>query len=130
MLFMIIEHFKDVAAIGERFRAKGRMLPEGVIYQASWIDAAANRCFQLMEAPHEESLRPWLAAWNDLTDFEVVPVTTSAEFWSTRKQGCNTLILHPLRRLRRHPLAINADHKRAFYAFSSTALDAESNITA
>ena len=84
MLFMIIEHFKDVAAIGERFRAKGRMLPEDVTYHASWIDSARLRCFQVMEAPHEESLRPWLAAWNDLTDFEVIPVLASAEFWSTR----------------------------------------------
>ena len=40
MLFMVIEHFKDVSAIGARFRAKGRMLPEGVTYQTSWIDAA------------------------------------------------------------------------------------------
>jgi hypothetical protein len=81
---MIIEHFKDVTAIGERFRAKGRMLPEGVTYQASWIDATGDRCFQLMESPDEESLRPWLKAWNDLTEFEVVPVITSAEFWSTK----------------------------------------------
>jgi hypothetical protein len=80
MLFMIIEHFKDVAAIGERFRAKGRMLPEGVTYQASWVAPANHRCFQLMEAPHEESLHPWLAAWSDLTDFDVVPMITSAEY--------------------------------------------------
>ena len=84
MLFMIIEHFKDVAGIGERFRTKGRMLPEGVKYLASWVEPGRHRCFQLMEAPHEESLRPWLAAWNDLTDFEVVPVVPSAEFWATR----------------------------------------------
>ena len=84
MLFMIVEHFKDVAAIRERFRAKGRMLPDGVTYHASWIDSPRLRCFQLMEAPHEESLRPWLAAWGDLTEFEVIPVVTSAEFWSTR----------------------------------------------
>ncbi len=84
MLFMIIEQFKDVSAIGERFRAKGRMLPEGVTYQASWVDPANRRCFQLMEAPHEESLIPWLAAWSDVTDFDVVQVLTSAEYWSTR----------------------------------------------
>lgn len=81
MLFMIIEHFKDVAAIGERFRAKGRILPEGVTNQASRINPAALRCFQLMETPNEESLHPCLAAWSDLTDFEVVPVVMSAEFW-------------------------------------------------
>jgi len=84
MLFMIIEHFKDVSAIGERFRAKGRMLPEGVTYQTSWIDPARLRCFQVMEASNTEALRPWLEAWNDLMDFEVVPVVTSAEFWSAQ----------------------------------------------
>jgi len=80
-----LEHFKDVGAIGDRFRAKGRMLPEGVTYQASWVDPGALRCFQLMEAQDEESLRPWLAAWSDITDFEVVPVVTSAQFWATRE---------------------------------------------
>ena len=84
MLFMIIEHFKDVAAIQERFHTKGRMLPERVTYQASWIDAANGRCFQLMESPDEESLQPWLRAWGDLTDFEVIPVLTSAEYWANR----------------------------------------------
>ena len=44
MLFMIIEHFTDATAIGERFKAKGRMLPEGVTYEASWIDSAGDRC--------------------------------------------------------------------------------------
>ena len=82
MLLMVIEHFKDVAAIGDRFRAKGRMLPDGVSYCSSWIDAAGHRCFQIMEAPDEESLRPWLAAWTDLVEFEIVPVITSSEFWS------------------------------------------------
>lgn len=84
MLFMVIENFKDVTAIGERFRAKGRMLPDGVAYHASWIDSTGYRCFQIMEAPNEESLRPWLTAWNDLVEFEIVPVVTSDEFWSNR----------------------------------------------
>lgn len=84
MLFMIIEKFKDAAAIGERFREKGRMLPDGVSYRASWVDARESRCFQLMEAPNEEALRPWLAVWSDLTDFEVVAVMTSAEYWAER----------------------------------------------
>ena len=84
MLFMIIEHFRDVEAIAERFRARGRMLPEGVTYQGSWIDADRERCFQIMEAPDEESLRPWLEVWGDLTEFEVVPVMSSADFWSRR----------------------------------------------
>ena len=54
-----------------------------MIYHASWIDSPNFRCFQIMEAPDRESLEPWIAAWNDLVDFEVVPVQTSAEFWAT-----------------------------------------------
>jgi len=83
MLFMVIEHFKhDTKAIGERFKQSGRMLPEGVIYHASWIDAAGHRCFQIVEAPQLESLRPWVQRWNDLIDFEIIPVLTSADFWA------------------------------------------------
>jgi len=39
--------------------------------------------FQIMEASDLESLEPWITAWHDLVDFEVVPVQTSAEFWAT-----------------------------------------------
>jgi Protein of unknown function (DUF3303) len=86
MLFMVIERFKqrDATPIGERFRQKGRMMPEGVSYIASWMDAENARCFQLMEAPTVEDMDPWLRAWDDLVDFEVVPVETSAEFWAKR----------------------------------------------
>ena len=85
MLFMVIERFKDgdFKAIGDRLRRNGRMLPEGVVYLASWIDSPNSRCFQIMEASDRESLNPWIAAWNDLVDFEVVPVQTSADFWET-----------------------------------------------
>lgn len=84
MLFMVIENFKDAAAIGQRLLTKGRMLPDDVKYHASWIDAARNRCFQIMEGPHEGALRPWLDAWSDLVEFEIVPVMTSSDFWSAR----------------------------------------------
>ena len=81
---MVIECFKDgdFTAIGGRFRRSGRMLHEGVIYHASWIDSPHFRCFQIMEAPDRESLEPWIAAFNDLVDFEVVPDQTSADFWA------------------------------------------------
>ena len=82
---MVIEHFKDVPAILGRFRAKGRMLPEGVVYQGSWVDSVGDRCFQLMEAPHPELLKVWVARWSDLIDFEIVPVITSGEFWSKQQ---------------------------------------------
>jgi hypothetical protein len=45
MLFMVIEDFKhrDPEPVRERFARDGRMLPEGVIYHASWIDPANAR---------------------------------------------------------------------------------------
>ena len=84
VLFMVIERFKngDPAPIGERFQRTGRMLPEGVIYHASWIDAVNMRCFQVMEAPQLELLNVWIRHWDDLVDFEIIPVLESSEFWS------------------------------------------------
>jgi hypothetical protein len=45
MLFMVIERPKDgdFTAMGDRFRRSGRMLPEGVIYHASWIEGMPSR---------------------------------------------------------------------------------------
>ncbi|MGH9775425.1 MAG: DUF3303 domain-containing protein [Candidatus Acidiferrales bacterium] len=84
MLFMVIERFKlgVLGAIGERFRQQGRMLPEGVSYHGSWVDTVGSRCFQLMEATHLDSLKPWMRRWDDLMDFEIVPVMNSADFWA------------------------------------------------
>lgn len=86
MLFMVIERFKngDTGAIGERFKKSGRMLPDGVTYHASWVDLEGTRCFQVMEAPNQELLNTWVSHWNDLVDFEIIPVLASAEFWAGR----------------------------------------------
>jgi hypothetical protein len=84
MLFMVIERFKngDARAVGERFQRSGRMMPEGVVYHASWMDAENARCFQMMEAPNLELLNVWISKWDDLVEFEVIPVVTSTEFWT------------------------------------------------
>ena len=89
MLFMVIERFKqrDVAQIGERFIRNGRMLPDNVVYHASWVDSEGACCFQLMEAPRPEMLNAGVGCWSDLIDFEIVPVLTSAEFWSKQQLG-------------------------------------------
>jgi hypothetical protein len=86
MLFMIVERFKggDPKAVGERFKTCGRMLPAGVTYHDSWMDATGSRCFQVMDAPSLEALSVWVRRWDDLVDFEIVPVLTSAEFWVDR----------------------------------------------
>jgi len=84
MLFMVIERFRqgNPRPVGERFKSHGRMLPEGVIYQASWMETTGSRCFQIMEAPDREALGDWARRWDDLVDFEIVPVVTSADFWA------------------------------------------------
>jgi hypothetical protein len=87
MLFMVIETFRNRALVGERFARNGRMLPEDVTYHASWVDAAGNRCFQVMEAADGELLNGWLRRWDDLIDFEVVPVATSRDFWAQTQAG-------------------------------------------
>ena len=87
MLFMVIERFKqgESGPIGERFKRNGRMLPEGVSYHASWVDAKGTRCFQVMETLNPELLSTWVRRWEDLVDFEIVPVSTSAEFWAKKQ---------------------------------------------
>lgn len=87
MLFMVIEGFRDKKLIGERFTRHGRMLPEGVSYHASWVESAGSRCFQVLEAPDQESLKAWISRWDDLMDFEIVPVLTSRDFWSNAQPG-------------------------------------------
>lgn len=78
MRFMVIETFRDTAAVYARFAEKGRMIPEGVRYIDSWVEEGGGRCYQLMECASEGDLKPWLDAWADLVDFEVVAVTDSA----------------------------------------------------
>ena len=81
MLFMVIEHFRAGRApeVYRRFRERGRMAPEGLRYVASWVDMDYKRCFQVMETDNEALFRQWTANWDDLVDFEIVPVRTSAE---------------------------------------------------
>ena len=47
--YMVVETFSDPRAVYERARERGRMLPAGLRYVDSWIDAQdLGRCFQLM----------------------------------------------------------------------------------
>lgn len=81
MLFMVIERFKecDAKAVYRRFREKGRMTPDGLRYVGSWIEANFDRCFQLMECDDPRLLQQWVAQWQDLCEFEFVPVVPSKE---------------------------------------------------
>ena len=81
MLYMIVEHFKhqDAAPVYQRFREHGHLAPDGLTYISSWVDEQFHRCFQLMETDDRNLLEEWIANWNDLVDFEIFPVLTSAE---------------------------------------------------
>ena len=78
-LYMVVEHFKDAPAVYRRFRERGRMAPEGLVYLSSWVDEQFKRCFQLMETDDKSLLDEWIAKWSDLTKFEVWPVMPSQE---------------------------------------------------
>ena len=81
MLYMVIEHFRPgkVKEMYKRFDQNGRMAPDGVTYVNSWIDEDVKVCYQLMESPSREKLNEWISKWNDLVDFEVIPVISSGE---------------------------------------------------
>jgi len=78
---MVIERFRnqDAKAVYARFREKGRLMPDGVTFVASWVAADLGRCFQVMECDDLTLLQRWVAEWADLTEFEIVPVTPGKE---------------------------------------------------
>jgi hypothetical protein len=81
MLYMVIERFRnrDAVPVYRRFRDKGRMTPEGLEYVSSWVDTRLERCFQIMETADPELMSEWIARWDDLVDFEVVPIMSSKD---------------------------------------------------
>ena len=81
MVYMIIERFHPgkVRNVYKRFEEKGRMMPEGLSYVNSWIDEKITTCYQVMETDSSEKLNEWISHWNDLVDFEIIPVISSAQ---------------------------------------------------
>ena len=79
MEFMVIEHFINGARpIYERFERDGRLMPEGLEFVASYVTADLTRCFQLMECEDITQLQAWVANWEDLAGFEIVPVVAGS----------------------------------------------------
>jgi hypothetical protein len=79
MLYLVVEKFKDPAAVYRRFRDRGRLAPDGLNYITSWVTPDFRSCFQVMECADRNLLDAWIAEWRDLVEFEVIPVITSAE---------------------------------------------------
>jgi hypothetical protein len=80
-VFMIVEHFRngDPKPVYERFRERGRLAPDGLRYVASWVTSDLRTCYQVMECDEAALLSRWIEAWDDLVEFEVIPVISSAE---------------------------------------------------
>ena len=78
---MVIERFKARAApeVYRRARDRGRMMPVGLEYVSSWVDLEFKTCYQLMRTVDASLFAVWTDAWQDLVEFEIVPVRTSAE---------------------------------------------------
>jgi Protein of unknown function (DUF3303) len=76
---MVVERFAPGAArdVYRRVRGEGRMLPSGLRYVDSWVQADLRECFQLMECDDVALLQEWVAGWGELADFRIVPVAPS-----------------------------------------------------
>lgn len=81
MLYMIIETFQDgdPVPVYRRLRDSGRQLPGGLTYVDSWVTIDMTRCYQVMECDDRKLLEQWMSQWEDLVEFEVVPVMRSSE---------------------------------------------------
>jgi len=77
MKYMVVETFKPgrKPLVYERLREAGRMLPDGLTYIGSWLERDGERCFQLMETEDETLFQVWTARWNDLVEFDIVPIS-------------------------------------------------------
>jgi len=95
MQYLVIENFRgrDPVPVYRRFRERGRLAPHGLQYVGSWITEDLARCYQVMECDDRGLLETWIARWSDLTDFEVIPVVTSAEAASRAGDGRGLAIL-------------------------------------
>ena len=81
MRYMVIERYLHGAGpVYARAAERGRMLPHGLVYIDSWVEARGlDRCFQLMETDDVSLFDAWTARWNDLVEFEIIPVLSSAQ---------------------------------------------------
>jgi len=89
MLFMVIESFRNGARpVYERVERDGRLLgEEGLEFVSSWVSADLRRCFQLMKCDDVARLQAWVANWEDLTDFEIVPVVEGSRVGDAVRAG-------------------------------------------
>jgi hypothetical protein len=78
--YLVIERFRngDARPVYERFRAQGRLAPDGLDYVSSWVTKDLTGCYQVMACADRRLLDAWIAQWADLVEFEIHEVLTSA----------------------------------------------------
>ena len=80
MQYLIIETFiNGPAPVYSRFRARGRMAPDGLAYISSVVTEDGAQCYQIMECDDPILLQQWMRNWDDIVRFHVIPVITSSE---------------------------------------------------
>ena len=80
MRYLVVERFRQgPAPIYARVAERGRLIPPGLVFVESWVDESLDRCFQLMETDNPALFEQWTSAWEDLVEFEIVRVLSSAE---------------------------------------------------
>lgn len=74
--YMVVERFRPhcMDAVYERFEIRGRMLPAGLYYLNSWLSREHQVCYQLMETADASLFRQWTAQWDDLVEFDIIPL--------------------------------------------------------
>jgi hypothetical protein len=83
-LFNFIKQYNGIGLlpdfIYQRLRDAGRLLPDGLTYVDSWVEANFSRCFQLMECADLRLLQEWILQWRGSgVTFEIIPVVGSKE---------------------------------------------------
>ena len=80
-LYMVVERVRTDSArdVYDRASKSGRLLPTGLEYVENWVSVDFKICYQLMRTGDEKLFQTWIREWEDLVDFEVIPVRTSAE---------------------------------------------------
>jgi Protein of unknown function (DUF3303) len=80
MRYLVVERFREgPAPIYARVAERGRLIPPGLVFVESWVDESLDRCFQLMETEDPALFEQWTSVWEDLVEFEIVRVLSSAE---------------------------------------------------
>ncbi|MGL4496393.1 MAG: DUF3303 domain-containing protein [Beijerinckiaceae bacterium] len=79
MQFMVIEHLDQarIKDIYRKFAELGRLLPDGLTYIDSWVQADFSRVFLVMECDDITKLQEWVIIWGEFARFEIVPLAAS-----------------------------------------------------